>query len=199
MIVLRRAEFRTAAWKNGGGVTHEIIRVPPDGDFRWRMSVAQIERSGPFSDFTGYSRTMALLAGNGLKLQCAGQAERILASPGDWIQFDGALAVHCELLNGACTDLNLMVANDAGAVVAHVRPVDQPVILRAMPEETLVVFTIQGRVVLEDSSGNREVLSPWDAAVIAAADGGVTCRGESRDKPARPAAHAAAHAFIARF
>ena len=64
MILLPRAAYRRSVWKNGGGVTHEIIRVPAEGDFHWRLSVAEIDRSGPFSDFTGYSRTMVLLAGS---------------------------------------------------------------------------------------------------------------------------------------
>ena len=30
MIVLREADYITVPWKNGGGLTREILKVPPD-------------------------------------------------------------------------------------------------------------------------------------------------------------------------
>ena len=35
---------------------------------------------------------------------------RVLRNVGDWLEFDGAAAAHCELLDGPCVDLNLMVS-----------------------------------------------------------------------------------------
>lgn len=50
-------------------MTHEVIRVPLGTDaFRWRVSVAQIDVSGPFSDFADYNRKMVLLRGTGVRL-----------------------------------------------------------------------------------------------------------------------------------
>ena len=44
--IIRRSSFTALPWKNGGGITHEAIRVPPTGDaFLWRVSVAQIFQS----------------------------------------------------------------------------------------------------------------------------------------------------------
>jgi environmental stress-induced protein Ves len=50
MQLVRKESFTTTPWKNGGGITHEAIRVPPaPHPLRWRISVAQIGQSGPFS------------------------------------------------------------------------------------------------------------------------------------------------------
>jgi environmental stress-induced protein Ves len=112
MKILRRAGYRRMPWKNGGGVTEEIAREPPEGDFGWRLSMARIDAPGPFSDFSGYTRVMALLEGAGLTLQAPGERDRILRRAGDWTRFDGSLAIHCSLHAGSCTDLNLMVRKD---------------------------------------------------------------------------------------
>ena len=123
MQIIRQSDFKTTPWKNGDGITHEAIRVPANGDsFRWRLSVAQIERSGPFSDFAGYNRTMVLRKGNGAALKFARGATRLLREVGDMAQFDGALLlIQCELENGPCVDSNLMAAKALPDVCARVR------------------------------------------------------------------------------
>ena len=190
MMVLRRARFRRTAWKNGGGITHEVIRVPAEGEFNWRLSVAEIERSGPFSDFTGFSRTMVLLAGGGLTLRDAG-GDSHLKSPGDLIQFDGALRVHCDLSGGPCTDLNLMVANAAGAVTACVDDLDAAISMRAAIAQTRIVFAVQGTCAIAAENGARAVLETWDAAVLSAAEGRIRSTPDVQG--------AAGRAFIASF
>src|SRR5436853_5944959 len=64
--VLTPADYRHTTWKNGGGRTTEIAAYPPDAGlehFAWRASIADIERSGPFSAFAGIDRTLVLLQG----------------------------------------------------------------------------------------------------------------------------------------
>ena len=189
MILLPRAAYRRSAWKNGGGVTHEIIRVPAEGDFHWRLSVAEIERSGPFSDFTGYSRTMVLLAGNGLSLRAPDGISTDLNAPGDLLQFDGATRMHCELRDGPCTDLNLMVADSAGPISARLQPVRKSFAVHESTRQTRIVFAVRDAVTLIDSNGNRRSLSAWDTAVCTAQDGEVICSGDA----------ASARVFIASF
>ncbi|RUU10282.1 HutD family protein, partial [Mesorhizobium sp. M7A.T.Ca.TU.009.01.3.2] len=74
MRILRAAEYRSMPWKNGGGVTTEIA-VSPSGagldDFDWRVSMARVELSGPFSQFAGIDRTLAVLEGEGIVLEIA--------------------------------------------------------------------------------------------------------------------------------
>lgn len=102
-------------WKNGGGATREIVCWPPGAGlerFGWRVSVASIDRSGPFSAFPGVEREIMLLAGNGVRLQGPGIDHR-LDSPGQPFVFAGELPLDCTLLGGASTDFNLMRRRDA--------------------------------------------------------------------------------------
>ena len=45
-----------APWRNGGGVTRELLRWPADDGWRLRISVADIHTDGPFSVFAGVQR-----------------------------------------------------------------------------------------------------------------------------------------------
>src|SRR5277367_1206489 len=95
--IIRQSEFTATPWKNGGGITHEAIRVPADGDpFRWRVSVAHIDASGPFSEFAEYNRKMVLLQGAGIDLRFGDGTHKALRKVGELVEFDGALAAHCE-------------------------------------------------------------------------------------------------------
>jgi len=167
LIIVRNSSFKTTPWKNGGGQTHEALRVPAQGDaFRWRVSVAEVEASGPFSDFSGYWRSMTLLRGAGLRLQFADGTETALKAVGDLAQFDGALATHCDLLGGPCTDLNLIVSKAVTDLQVRVPVLHQPLTVQSQAAELLVVFAVSGSVGLQGPGGQTETLSPWDLAVL---------------------------------
>jgi environmental stress-induced protein Ves len=137
-------------WKNGGGVTREMLRFPATGDsFLWRVSIARVESSGPFSNFNGYQRTMVLLQGAGVRLRFAAGPDRLLREIGDLVEFDGALATECELLGGDCTDLNLMVSSSMSGVRAWVERLAAPRALRPMPRGVVLALAIEGALSVE--------------------------------------------------
>ena len=107
------ADVPASPWRNGGGVTRELACWPEANDWRWRVSVAEVESSGPFSRFDGVQRWFAVLSGAGVRLNLHGQAHE-LTRASEPFAFDGAAAVDCELLAGATQDFNLMVRG-AGA------------------------------------------------------------------------------------
>jgi uncharacterized protein len=163
--VIRRASFTATPWKNGGGITHEAIRVPPTGDaFLWRVSVAHIDASGPFSDFAGYDRKMVLLRGRGVALEFGSGDKCALRSIGDWAEFDGAMPARCELLDGACADLNLMVSKSL-RTAARVERLSGLELVAASQGETTLIFAIQDPLCLE-SGGQSLRLEPWDLAIL---------------------------------
>jgi uncharacterized protein len=163
--VIRRASFTATPWKNGGGITHEAIRVPPTGDaFLWRVSVAHIDASGPFSDFAGYDRKMVLLRGRGVALEFGSGDKCALRSIGDWAEFDGAMPTRCELLDGACVDLNLMVSKSL-RTAARVERLSGLELVAASQGETTLIFAIQDPLCLE-SGGQSLRLEPWDLAIL---------------------------------
>lgn len=164
--IIRRAAFTTIPWKNGGGITHEAIRVPAAGDpFRWRVSVAHIDASGPFSEFAAHDRKMVLLRGAGIELSFADGVKKTLRQVGQLLQFDGAIAAHCELLSGPCVDLNLMILKSDRAAV-RVERVAESLAVSASLDETTLVFPIDGAIVLEVSETQPVTLQPWDLAIL---------------------------------
>ena len=173
MQILRKSSFTAVPWKNGGGITHEALRVPMGGSaFRWRVSVAQIDVSGPFSNFAGYQRRMVLLRGSGVRLIFDGLRQKDLLAVGDLAEFDGGVATSCELLDGPCTDLNLMVSDTVPGWRAEVERLPEPRALQSI-EETLLVFPITGSVSLEYQNGETTTLNEWDLAVLTPGDAAV--------------------------
>ncbi len=165
MHIVRQASFKAVPWKNGGGITHEAIRVPAHGDpFHWRVSVARIDASGPFSDFSGYDRKMVLLKGGGAELRFANGAVRALRTVGDMAEFDGALAAQCELIDGPCIDLNLIVAKPLPGVSARVARVRETLTVPAAAGRATLAFPIDAAVEISRGS-ERVVLEAWDLAV----------------------------------
>jgi uncharacterized protein len=163
--IIRRSSFKAVPWKNGGGMTQEALRVPADGDpFLWRLSVAHIDSSGPFSDFTGYRRSMVLLRGAGLTLEFDNGERRDLRRIGDSVEFDGAMPTHCELLQGPCVDLNFMVSKSLRADARVVR-VDRSPAALAAPESALI-FSVEAPLLLHGDAGQPVRLEPWDLAVF---------------------------------
>ena len=100
-------------WKNGGGVTRELLRLPAGSGDDWtlRISVADIAADGPFSPFPGITRWFAAVAGAGVRLGF--RDATVDVRPGDPpLCFDGADAPDCSLLAGVTRDLNVMVRSD---------------------------------------------------------------------------------------
>jgi uncharacterized protein len=164
--IIRKSAFISVPWKNGGGITHEAMRMPETGDtFRWRVSIAHIDSSGPFSDFSGYQRIMVLLRGTGVSLRLNAGESRELRSVGQLVEFDGAGQTYCELLDGPCVDLNLMVAASM-PVKARVARLDAGIAVAAAHDQATVVFGLDDPLLLESDAGESTTLEPWDLAVI---------------------------------
>lgn len=155
MQIIRYRELEPVPWKNGGGLTREVMRRPLAGAFRWRLSLAEISASGPFSDFAGYRRLMMLLEGGGVQLRFADGGTGALRRPGDLIEFDGALRTECELIEGPCVDLNLMV--DARGPAPQVRVLREPT--RLHTDRSLLLVALRGAIVQgETATHPREIV-----------------------------------------
>jgi uncharacterized protein len=121
--LIRLEDAPPTPWRNGGGVTRELMSAPASGDWAWRISVSDIEADGPFSVFPGVERWFSVLDGAGVELEVDGQLHRL--RPGDpALQRDGAATTRCRLIDGPTRDLNLMLRGARGRL--------QPVHDRAM-------------------------------------------------------------------
>lgn len=107
--IVHLADVTPTPWRNGGGVTRELVAWPVGStDWLWRLSVAEVARSGPFSSYEGVQRWFAVLTGQGVRLQLGGKVHELTRSSAP-LCFDGASAVGCELIDGSTQDFNLML------------------------------------------------------------------------------------------
>ena len=102
------ADAASTLWKNGGGTTRELVAWPDAEHWVWRMSVAEVAHSGPFSRFEGVQRWFAVLAGAGVVLTQNGQRQTLTVDSAPFC-FDGGTSTDCELLDGPTQDFNLMM------------------------------------------------------------------------------------------
>lgn len=132
-------------WKNGGGTTRELACWPPGADmahFDWRVSVATIAHSGPFSCFAGVDRVITLLSGDGVRLrQAAAGIDHRLQQPLQPFAFAGDGGMDCDLLGGTSTDFNLMTRR--GRWQGTVQVLSGPAVLPPRPAGLLLA--VRGR------------------------------------------------------
>ncbi len=112
--IIHAADLVARPWKNGQGVTWEIAIDPPGaglGRFRWRVSRARIEADGPFSLFPGCERWIVCADGKGFAL--AFEDGAILpVPPARLVAFPGDRPVTCRLVDGPCTDVNVIARRE---------------------------------------------------------------------------------------
>ena len=116
MRTVSLADAVAQPWRNGGGVTRELLAWSAGAaatQWQLRISVARIDRDGPFSAYPGVERWFAVLHGNGVVLRLANR-RLMLGAGSEPVRFAGAAAPDCGLLDGPTQDLNLMVRSDAG-------------------------------------------------------------------------------------
>ena len=97
-------------WKNGGGTTREVLKCPVSSTintFDWRISLAAVATSGPFSIFPGVDRTMIVTDGEGIELY--DKHDRIsLRRSDEPFFFAGEVPYRASLVDGPIADLNVM-------------------------------------------------------------------------------------------
>ena len=117
--LLRTIDAPAQRWRNGGGTTRELLAWPATGEWQVRISVADIEADGPFSAYPGVERWFTVLQGTGVELTLDGTAQRLHRGDAP-LQFDGAAAVNCRLIDGPTRDLNLMLRDAGGCMLSAI-------------------------------------------------------------------------------
>jgi hypothetical protein len=162
--VIAAHEQVTMPWKNGAGVTREIVRVDDaNGQIRWRVSMAEVVQDGPFSPFPGYHRMLMLLDGPGFALDCGEHGRRDLDQPGDVANFDGRWAVQAVDVRGRSLYFNVIVADDLTCYLGDVvESIEQPIPPRC---HVAVVYAADGSWQVS-AAGESATLDTGDAVVI---------------------------------
>ena len=168
MQILRASDRRPMPWKNGGGSTTEIAIGPVGASldaFDWRISMAQVASDGPFSNFPGIDRTLAVIRGDGMELTIGDQTAVVLGCKSAPLGFPGDAPATARLLAGEITDLNVMTRR--GRFGHRVVCVTQPMDCRFDGDDIAIVLSLDGTTDVS-VSGEHATLEHADAVLIEA-------------------------------
>ena len=127
-VIVRVDDVVAVPWRNGGGVTRQLLAWPDPRDWLLRVSVADIHASGPFSQFPGVDRWFAVLAGGAVRLATADTAPLELTVTHTALHaFPGEATTYCTALGAATRDFNLMARR--GRVALQQRPLCESAVL----------------------------------------------------------------------
>ena len=142
MKILRARDRVAVPWRNGGGLTREVA-VHPQGarleDFGWRVSIATVERSGPFSLFPGIDRHLALFEGS-MILELTGYGMARLSRESGPVVFPGDAPANAKILEGPVTDLNVMARHGVFTARLTLREIED--VFVCAPRATTLVFPL---------------------------------------------------------
>lgn len=146
---LKAVDYQSQPWKNGGGVTTQLLIWPrsaqfPDDAFLWRVSSAVVSTAGPFSVFPGYDRLLCVWEGAGLLL--SGQP----LHQGEWLRFAGDVPMSGAPLSGPVKDLNVIYRR--GLICAECRTLElhaQTLLASPLHHETLALIGARGSFELD--------------------------------------------------
>ena len=161
--ILTKIDFKQMPWKNGRGSTTEIYRWDRDGHLIFRVSSAMVSDNGPFSDFSGYDRTLVNLGPGAMTLQ-HDVGNRIELQPFGVTHFDGGVKTEGAVTQ-PCRDLNVFCANGVLSASTFVRQLPKPEFVPIPPTTGLLIYVIEGSLVAKDLTGREYFVLDGEAIV----------------------------------
>jgi len=159
------------AWKNGGGMTSEIVIEPPGAglnDFDWRLSMARLDAPGPFSSFPGVDRLLLALEGQ-IDLTIEGRLTSL--TPADpAVHFAGEATASADLPRSSAggfqraLDFNAMVRR--GKTSAHLSRLRFQRAARVTVREGVAVVLSRTSAMNAETVNSHATLELNDAIVI---------------------------------
>ena len=172
LSLLRGSDYRRVRWKNDGGWTTEIARDPAHEalDFRWRVSIADIESDGPFSIFPGIDRDLVLLSGAGMDLEFADASPQRIAERFQHVHFRGESEIQCRLIAGPTRDFNVMVRRGAVRAEVVARPLVGPMVIFPESDAQWLIHVHAGHAVARH--GDSQIPAASGETILAGLDSG---------------------------
>lgn len=166
MQIFRNADRVATPWRNGGGMTVEIV-ARPDGagfdDMDWRASLARVDQDGPFSAFPGIDRVLTVVEG-GLSLSLDGGPAVNIDAETSPLSFAGETAIEAKTTPDGASVLNVFVRRDRWRANAERLTVSAP---RSFPVDSqALVYAIDAVTVRVDETG--EALEAGDVLLLEA-------------------------------
>jgi environmental stress-induced protein Ves len=153
LLPLPAAQRSAVPWANGGGLTREVAIRGPNVGFEWRVSLAEVATSGPFSHFPGLDRTIVLLSPGRLILDFeVDSVELVRLEP---FRFPGDVPVKGRLGGAPTTDLNVMADRTKWEASVSVVDLRKRTNLPDVPDR--VVLALSGAVGVTGSSWSGQL------------------------------------------
>lgn len=176
-------------WANGGGTTAEVL-VHPVGteSWDWRLSLADVASDGPFSALPGIDRLILVAEGAGMHLTVGSTTHR-LTTDDDAFAFDGGADTTCRLVDGAITDLNLMLRRGHAAGRLHRVVLTAGESLHLAPD-TVAIVVLEGTL-----RWQHHVLDRFDVLVLESHSPSVALTADTAASVVTVVAHTPADRF----
>lgn len=161
--ILRSVDYVARPWKNGGGTTRDIAVSPPGASldaFDWRLSLAQVDRDGPFSRFDHVDRTIVLLSGAMTLHERDGRIDLVRNEP---FAFAGERAIEATVAGGSTLDFNVMTRRARASHTARRELFSKQAHVETRAGSTVVLFALERGLMVDG-----EQLEVHDTAIITA-------------------------------
>ena len=161
--MLRSADYVVRPWKNGGGTTRDIAVSPPGASldtFDWRLSLAQVDRNGPFSRFDNVDRTIVLLNGAMTLHERGRRIDLVLDEP---FAFAGERAIEATVAGGSTLDFNVMTRRGRASHTARRESFSKLTHVEPRAGSTVVLFALDDGLIVDG-----EHLAVHDTFIITA-------------------------------
>ena len=177
--VIRYADLEPGPWRNGGGITREILTEGTDeaSGFTCRISVAEITAGGPFSSFPGVDRVLTLCGDTEMVLTVDGQPHRL--RPFDVLPFSGDVPASAVLVEGPTIDLNVMTRRGTATATVSVDAVADHLVVSPAPDESVLLVLVDGSLVL-GSDDELCLLELFDTVVLGSSVDHIRLAGQGR-------------------
>lgn len=162
--IIRYRDLSPTPWRNGGGITREVAvgsYGQADGGIAWRVSVANVKRSGDFSPFPGADRILVLCSGSNMIMDVDGR-ERVL-QPMDMVRFAGDAETSAVLTEGGTVALNVMTRRGIAVADVSIGLVDRPRLIRSPASGAVLLVVVDGQLLCRGRRTVETRLSTFDA------------------------------------
>lgn len=151
-------------WKNGGGQTLELFKcLNEEGEILLRLSMATIEKAGPFSSFPGIDRHLIVLEGHCLFLKM-GNRNISIKKNAPPLTFAGEELIWSDPLSSPIVDFNVMIKRSWGkAQIEYLSGAGQT--LRC-EQDMLFIYSPSEKILRLLTKGEETVITKHDELSI---------------------------------
>ncbi len=150
--VIGPEDWTSMPWRNGGGITSEIVAERRNGALLWRLSTAVVDADGPYSDFPGLTRISTVIAGKGTEIRDMPDGEWRPVAPLSPTLIEGSCRIQGRLTDGPIRYLNLFFDPTRLSAQVSICRLDGSA---AWANERCMIFCVEGHCEMAPSPGAK--------------------------------------------